>query len=289
MKHVKNRVLVTGATGFIGSNLLKKLHGKYEVAILARENSDLSRISGMYASVFKGDITDRKSVENAMKGCNAVMHLAACVRSGDERLNRTVNVEGTRNVIDACKISGVKDIVYLSTVNVLATAKGAYGRTKEEAEALVMSSGLRARVIMPTLVYGKGGKEFEKLVGLTDRLIVPIAGNGCNRIQPAYIDDVTETIMKAITAKPGIYGIAGPEPITFRRFLELIGEARGKRNVFIPIPMAVLRIGNLMTRTLTEEQILGFSQDRILDPSFTKSELGVKLTEYKEGLTKALK
>jgi len=288
MPHNKMRIFVTGATGFVGSNLLKRLCTNYAVNVLVRKDSDLSRIKGCRYSTFFGDVTDKRAVEAAAKGCKFVIHLAACIRSGDEKLNISVNIGGTRNVLEACKKHGIKDIVHMSTVNVLADEKGVYGRTKREAEELVMSSGLRARVIRPTLIYGKGGKEFERLVSLTDSAIIPLILNGSNKIQPVYIDDVTEAIIKAMTAKPGIYGIAGTEPITFRHFLEMISDARGKRSIFLPIPLALLRTANIFTKTLTEEQIFGLSKDRVLDPLPTTRDLGISLTKYREGIQKSL-
>ena len=116
---MNKKILVTGATGFIGSVLVRKLaYTNDDVAILVRKSSDLTSLSDVLDRVrlVYGDITDRASLDNALQGIDLVYHSAGLTYMGDKKneLLYKINVEGTRNVMQASLAAGVKRVVHVS-------------------------------------------------------------------------------------------------------------------------------------------------------------------------------
>jgi dihydroflavonol-4-reductase len=127
-------VLVTGATGFIGSAVARELSEKgTRIRCLVRETSSMKNLDGLYVEIAHGDISDIDSMHRAVKGCDRVYHLAAVYASWlpDPGLMYRANEEGTRNVLTACREAGVQKVVYCSSV----AALGAHGKTPADESA----------------------------------------------------------------------------------------------------------------------------------------------------------
>lgn len=171
-------LVVTGATGLLGNVLVRGLaaHGAAPVRALVRPASDRTAIAGLDVEIVPGDVHDRSSLVRAFSGADVVFHLAGIVsiaRGGLPRLHET-NVEGTRNVLAACREAGVRRLVYCSSIHAFVVppggscltetspidpgrASGAYDRTKAEATLLVLEAirqGLDAVMVFPTGVLG---------------------------------------------------------------------------------------------------------------------------------------
>ncbi len=157
-------VLVTGATGLVGNNVVRHLVETMPgvpVRCLVRESSDRRPLSGLPVETFAGDITDELSVRRAVEGATAVIHSAAMVRIGwtGESGMRRVNVEGTANIAEACRKSGVR-LLLVSTVDTMRPAdlhSVPYVATKIAAEAVIraeIGAGLDAVIVRPAFVLG---------------------------------------------------------------------------------------------------------------------------------------
>jgi nucleoside-diphosphate-sugar epimerase len=137
-----------------------------------------------------------------------------------------VNVVGTKNIVEACRKNNAK-LIHVSTVNAIAGIKNAYGRTKELAEEIVVESEIDYVILRCTLIYGKGSPDMEKIIKSVSMPIVPMIGSGKNKLQPVYVEDVVDAILKSakthgskasgvaenrrFSCKNGkIYNIAGP-------------------------------------------------------------------------------
>jgi nucleoside-diphosphate-sugar epimerase len=242
------RILVTGASGFIGRTLCERLRaqGHDVAALVRREGSQPPATRPVH-----GDLGDGEGLARALAGerPECVVHLAAEIASQrSERKLREVNVAGTARLLDACTALGDGDpasgprFVFASTV-VTGDARGAlltedtplpvqtpYGRAKQEGERLVLSSGLPAVVIRPSHVYGPGGWYVEELIG---RLRQPgrfaVIGSGANLWDVVHVDDVADAlVLAAERASPGsVYHVADDEPITFYDFMALTAERLG--------------------------------------------------------------
>jgi nucleoside-diphosphate-sugar epimerase len=256
------RIMVTGASGFIGQTLCGKLkeRGHELSALVRRAGSEPPGTRGVIA-----DLTDEGGLNGALaeEEPECVVHLAAEIASQrSERKVREVNVEGTARLLEGCRALGGADpgagprIVFASTV-VTGDAHGAllteetplpvetaYGRSKQEGERLVMESGLPAVVVRPSHVYGPGGWYAHELVA---RLRQPgrlaVIGNGRNLWDVVHVDDVASALVLAVEqARTGeIYHVVDDEPITFYDFMALtattLGVGRPRR-----VPAAVARL-----------------------------------------------
>lgn len=171
------RYLVTGATGFVGGEIVKQLIGRgHQVAALVRSPGTAGILKALNVELHKGDITDRESLRAPMSGVDGVFHVAAWYKVGIvEPKAEQINVDGTRNVLETMKEMGVARGVYTSTVAVFSDTHGLvpdesyryngphlshYDRTKWKAHYEValpmMAAGLPLMIVMPGLIYGPG-------------------------------------------------------------------------------------------------------------------------------------
>jgi nucleoside-diphosphate-sugar epimerase len=242
------RILVTGASGFVGRVLSARLLQRgHDVGALVRRAG--SAPQGTRA--LSGDLSDGLSLAEivAAERPDCVVHLAAEIASqrSDRRIAE-VNVAGTARLLDACLAARGPDgsigprFVLASTV-VTGDALGAmlteetplpvhtsYGRSKQEAERLVLESGLPAVVIRPSHVYGPGGWYADELL---PRLLAPgrfsVIGRGENLWDVVHVDDVADAfVLAAEQATPSpVYHVVDDEPLTFYDFMALSARALG--------------------------------------------------------------
>lgn len=251
------RVLVTGASGFIGGPACAALaeRGHEVVALVRRPGSEPPGTRAV-----QGDLTDRASLERAFAqaGPSAVIHLAA--ENGAQRSEarlRAANVQGIENLIAACRaVEPPPRVVFVSTV-VTGEAHGAlltedaplpvataYGRTKQEGERLLAQSGLDVVVVRPCHVYGPGGWFAEEIVErLRSHGRLAIVGSGRNAWDLVHVDDLASALaLAAESGRPGeVYHCADDVPTTYA---EAVGRAAQALGVGRPrrVPALVARL-----------------------------------------------
>jgi nucleoside-diphosphate-sugar epimerase len=236
------RVLVTGASGFLGGVACARLRedGHEVLALVRRPGSEPPGTTAV-----AGNLTDAAALSAAVGGArpDAVLHLAAEIASQrDEAKVRAVNVDGTRALIAACQAAGAPRVVFTSTV-VTGDAGGRvltedeplpvttpYGRSKQDGEQLLAGSGLPYVVIRPSHVYGPGGWYLDELVA---RLRAPgrfcVIGGGANLWDVVHVDDVVSALLFALTdaAAGETYHCVDDEPITYYDFMALTASTLG--------------------------------------------------------------
>lgn len=260
------KIFLTGASGFIGNALLKILLDRGDEAHLLIRKTTPSGIDLSRVKLFRGSLEDRATLREGMRGCDSVFHLAAHVRfaSRDRAQFDRVNIEGTRHVLEAAALEGIRKIVYTSSVIAIGPSDGGvadettirktpfltdYERTKTRAEEEVLRAargGLPATVVSPSLVYGPtdhlGRYSFNRfLAELGAGKWVPIPGSGDQAINPVYIDDVARGHLLALEkGEVGEKYILGGENITINALARIVCELLRKKPPLWHIPLPIL-------------------------------------------------
>jgi len=292
-------VVVTGATGFIGTALLPKLAAAgHRLRVLCRRPLIVGPPG---VEVVLGDLTDERSVATAVEGADAVVHLGAATSAGrlDPALAYRVNVGGASTLIDACRRNNCRRVIVISTQHVHLPRPGVYGRTKRIADALFLGSALETTILRPSLVYGPGSRGvFTKLAGLVRRLpIIPVVGPGRWHLRPVYLDDMTSIIAETL-ARPETggrtYDVGGPDRVTYDGFLLAICSALGRRcrRIHLPITasfvLAWLLERVLANPPLTVENVHGALLEAPCDLSALLHDFRPILTPLADGLRRTL-
>src|SRR5215469_956055 len=301
--------LVTGGNGFVGCHVVRALLARGDrVRVFARENADLSALSGLVVDVARGDLRDFESVARTVAGCGEVYHVAADYRLWltDPAPMYATNVDGTRNVIRASTAAGVTRIVHTSTVGALGIPHGGVGcedtptslgempghykRSKYMAEQAALEA---ARAGAPVVIVNPstpiGALDFKPTP--TGRIIADFL----NRRMPAYVDtglnivDVGDVarghLLAAERGRIGEKYILGGENLSLKEFLERLARLSGLAAPRVRIPYAVAfgfalgaeAVARTVTRrapraSLTEVRMA--RKHMFFDSSKAKSELG---------------
>lgn len=292
-------VFLTGLTGYIGQRVARLLvDAGRPVRSLVLPGESLP--PGLpEVEIVRGDILEPASFAPQGEGITAVVHSAAAMLPNPAGLIRTVNVDGTRNVVEAARRWGVSRFVYLSAVSAAYPVKNCYGESKAEAERLVASSGLPWVVLRPTMVYGEGGGlHFARLADLVRKApaFFPVFGPGTARLQPVHVQDVARAVELALThpsAPGGVWGVSGATVLTFddlvRRLAASLGLRRRLVHVPLPLAMAAARVAVRLSPSffLTPEALLGLNQDASLDYGPFAAACGYAPRTLEDGLASA--
>jgi len=243
--------------------------------------------------VVEGDMSDLASLERALAGADAVIHLAAA--KSDEPDSHETNVDGARNLVAACNRNGVRLIVFVSTASVKLPQLGRYGATKAAAENILLASNIPIIILRPSIVYGRGESGvFGSLVKFSRWPLIPVMGNGECLFRPIHVDDVSAIVENALgneRARGKTYDVGGPETISLNALIEKIcREVVGKQRLrIIHIPSSIgVAIARMLSRLMqkppiTVSNILGSTQDIQWDPDPLHKDFDVSLRSLNEG------
>lgn len=319
-----NKIFITGATGYIGHQLSKKLLEQgNELHLLIRKKNDDPLFQNRSVKLFYGDITDEQSVREAVKGCGQVYHVAAMAKlwSKDPSLFYEVNVRGTANVLREAFNTGVKKIVYTSSTAVSGTAperitkeedprldsfKSDYDLSKQLAENLIneyVSKGMHCVIVRPSRVYGPGPITYsnffcrEIISALKKKYaIIPYAKNVIANY--AFIEDVTDGHIGAMkSGRAGEKYILGGENITYDTLLSYLKQYL-KKVVFIPATKPFIMLAsykevlksNITSREpeLIPAAVKRYFTNAAFSCDKAKNQLGYTITPFKIGMEKTI-
>lgn len=303
-------VLVTGGTGFTGKALVKRLidEGHEVVALDYKEGLKTEELKGWGAKVVIGSVTDREIVERCMDGVEVVHHLAAAFRELDvpNTYYREINVEGTRNVLEAARAHKVKKFIYCSTCGVHGNIDDPpggedapiqpadyYQQTKYEAEPIVNEynqNGMKTVILRPAAIYGPGDPErFFMIFKRVARGSFPMCGNGKTYYHPLYIDNLVDAFMLAMEdgkGEGGTYLIADEEYVEIKEIVKKTGKALNidvKIKYYPIIPLII--VGHIfekvckpfrITPPIFPRRVDWYRQNRAFKIDKAKKDLGYK-------------
>ena len=313
-------VLVTGGTGFIGSNLAARLVTLgCNVRIFRRHNSDLGAIKEIDVEHCFGDVRDIDSLRSAMQNCDTVFHTAAVVTFARKKipLQHDVNVLGTRNIVEACSTSGVERLIYTSSIAAighpapeeLATEstpynwgnQSGYKLSKHLAELEVLAGvekGLDAVIVNPAVVIGERDIHMHggQLVKEAKRGLVPFYLDGGMSV--VYVGDVVNGhVLAARKGRRGERYILSGHNLTHKEIFQRAATLVGGRPPFVKLPIPLLRMSARIIESVSN--VLGIepwiSSDLVAGAGLynwfscekAKRELGYTLTSFDDTIRAA--
>jgi nucleoside-diphosphate-sugar epimerase len=245
---VTRKLVVTGAAGMVGQNLVPALLARGD-AVLAVDkhagNLEILKERAPGALVETADLADPGAWQERFAGVSAVVDLKAQITAPVAGPHQRNNVEATLRVLDACRRHRVPHLVFLSSSVVISVADDHYTRTKREAERAVRESDVPHTVLRPPLMYGPGDvKHLGYILGLMERLpLLPIPGHGRYMRQPLYVGDLVQVILAATVRGPSgeAHNVIGHERLTFIDLLRRVGRLRKARCRLQPLPLPLFR------------------------------------------------
>jgi len=229
------KVLVTGGSGFVGRHLVPRLQVEgFDVVTLSRHEAPRG------AGFAGGDVSDRRSLDSALDGVDAVVHLVAIITERGEQTFDRVNVGGTRNVLDAMRARGVERLVHVSALGTSADERFPYLRSKWLAEEAVRTSDRTFTILKPSVLHGEGAGFFRPIVWtLRWAPVYPMVAGGKTRFSPLWIGDLSRCVTACLHGEQAgeTLELGGPEVLTFSDIVHLVMETLGKKRRIVRTPL----------------------------------------------------
>lgn len=313
-------VAVTGATGFVGSRLVRVLlRTEMSVRAVVRATRAVAPLRDLGCEVALGDVQDARSLEQAFAGCDAVVHLVAVLRERGSVTYDAVNRAGTANVVAAAKRQGADRIVHFSALGAGPHATR-YLRSKWAGEEEVRTGGVQYVIFRPSFLIGLGGgaaAQFADIVRLgpwyplrrvvrsgafLTRLgdlvpIVPILGSGQSRFMPVHLDDVLDAVKQALSRDDVLgetYEVGGPDIVTYEHMMATVAEVLGLRRWAVHVPLAaawamVRLFAVLPDPPITADEFEALLRDNVCDNTRVQEVFRLSLRPFRVAVADALR
>lgn len=284
LSQTNKHIVITGATGFIGSTLLlhfSQLNYALTALVRAIPKNSIPNVDYVIYNLEQSDTL------NVFKPNSILIHAAysktPLIVNGED-----INVIATRRLLDEAKINGVKQCVFISSISVLSKANTYYANQKRKLEELFNTE--HDCIIRPGLVIGNGGLFYNSLYQLKKIKILPLINNG---LQPVYytgINDVINLIESVITSEStGITHLVNPTSITYKEFYASIAKQLGFRITLIPVPLWLLKFMVWLfsfskNPPLTNDNLIGLMETHSINLSNIKSSPTSDLKNILEGI-----
>jgi nucleoside-diphosphate-sugar epimerase len=277
-------ILITGATGFIGKRLVKKLslNKNYKIICFVRKNSKIKDLEKFKVNIIYGDMFDKNSILKALKNIDLIVHLATSHINGNEKLN----LIGSKNIIESCIEKKVKRFVFISSMATKRKILDEYGKTKLDIEKILKSSSLDWTILRPSMIYSERNLF---LLGkcISFPFIIPVIGNGKYKMDPVFIEDIIFSIEEVIRNKNSInkeYDLSGGERLSFNELINLCKKRFNIKKPAIHIPIFLCLAIFRFFPIISLESIRGINQDTNSDISNLVRDLKIKPRSFREGI-----
>jgi len=250
------KILITGATGFIGRHLANALSkSEHSVRCLARKTSNLDFLRNINVEIYDGDLLDRDSIGQALRKVDVIYHLAGQVHSWHKNDYYEGNISTTRNLLDCCREQGLKKIIFLSSVGVyrpvatkvLLTEDSDcepitfYGRTKLDAEELIKKYNIPWVIVRAPVVYGPYQPPVLNrfFLDVFNRRKIYIVGSGDNLRSLCFIDNLIEGLILLSSKQVGgrTYILSDGKPYTLNEIIEVGSKVIHQRVEVVHLPI----------------------------------------------------
>jgi NADH dehydrogenase len=252
-------LLLTGATGSIGSRLLPLLlESGEDVRCLVREPRRLGerRVDVQIALGDLGEMSDPYLVRQALRGVDTVVHLAATIRDQPPKRIEELNGLATVRLLRAAERSGVRRFVFFSALNASAAQRTRFFRAKWLAEQAVLSSPLQTTVFAPSIVYDHSDPWITLLRRFSFLPVLPVSGTGRAAFEPIWAADVARAVVTALAGEAAPrYELAGPEELTYDQMSDLVSRIAGRPRPLVHLPLGAVRAGLIAGRSLFGEAV----------------------------------
>jgi nucleoside-diphosphate-sugar epimerase len=264
---MRRRVLITGATGFVGGHLAERLSAEgWEVRALVRPSSDTAHLRRLGAGLVTGSLADREIIADAARDVDVVYHLAAVTGLRAETDFERANVEGTRAVVEAVRAARPRRLVYLSSYAACGPSRPdrhrtledppapltAYGRSKLAGEEIVdtLDGAVQTLTLRAPAVYGPGDHALLPYFRLVRAGIAPVPTGGERRFQLLFVEDLARALASAADAPSGTYPVAEHRDFLWKEIVAEIARALKRRPVPVPLPPLLVRSAAAATQTI---------------------------------------
>jgi len=280
-------ILVTGATSLVGTDFIEKVCQKKEnwsLRCFVRETSDISELRGKKMELFYGDLTDSNSIGRALKDIDLIIHIAGIMY--------------IPYILDALRKNKVRSGIFINTTGVFSLFKSAaknYLAYEDQMNKFFEETNFNFVILRPTMIYGnyKDHNLHKLLLYINSHKYFPLFGSGLSLIQPVYYKDVSNALITLVENKQcwgKAYNVSGKEPMTYKRFIEIIAEALGKKVTLLHLPLEPIAFGiSILEKIIPSfpiksEQILRTTEDRAFDYTDARKCFGYNPISFEEGI-----
>jgi NADH dehydrogenase len=302
------KVLVTGATGFVGREIVRQLHAAgHCVRILVRDpqgRSAREMISAFAAESHAGNVLKPASLAGAANGCDAIIHLVGIISEIGRQTFENVHLHATENLLAEAQRAGVRRWIQMSALGTRPNARSRYHQTKWAAEEAVRASGLDWTIFRPSLIYGPGDGFVNLFARMSRRSpVLPVMGSGRNLFQPVSVTEVARCFVGALNEPASVgkvFDVCGPERLSYDAVLETVLHATHRRRLKLHVPMPLARLAAagleiffpLLLRQappLNRDQLLMLEEDNVGEREPAAAGFGLTAKPFAEGIAAYLK
>jgi uncharacterized protein YbjT (DUF2867 family) len=244
------RILLTGASGFIGRHLATALEANGHAVVCATRQLAQRARPACTASC-EADFTrdhDAASWVPKLQGIDVVINAVGIIRESGAQTFESLHVKAPCALFDACVLAGVQRVINISALGANENARSRYHISKRRADQHLASLPLAWTIVQPSLVYGMGGQSARLLSGLASLPWIPVPGGGTQQVQPIYIDDLTAAMVALVNSTAAdrqVLPFVGPSAISLRDFLARLRLSMHLgRAHFASIPLGLVRVAS---------------------------------------------
>ena len=267
-------LLLTGATGLVGSTLLPRLLADgTQVRCLVRDPRRLGA-QRVRVQIALGDLTDPPSFRNALRGVQTVVHLAASIRDQPRGSIEELNGIATWRMVEAAERQGVERFVFFSVLGASTHHRTRCLRAKALAEQAVREADVSSIVFAPSIVYAPGDPWLTLLERLALLPVMPVSGRGRARFQPIWAEDVAACVIAALRDVEGDahqrYELAGPETLSHMDIVRTVLGSLNRRRALLPVPTPIVSRGlRLLERVAGPSAFATWDEAELMEVAMT--------------------